>query len=54
MAKIFLSVLNGCRREVGKMDVQKKHKIEHRRKTRLMCYFRLLKQKKHIPHVTTK
>lgn len=36
------------------MDVQKKEKIEQRRKARLICYLRLLKQNKHIPPVTTK
>lgn len=35
-------------------NVQKKQKIEQRRKARLMCYFRLLKQNKHILPVTTK
>jgi len=46
--------MDAARKEVERMDVEKREKVERRRKKRLMCYLREMKRNRHILPVTTK
>lgn len=45
--------MDAARKELEKMEVEKREKVERRRKKRLMCYLWKMKNK-HIRIITTK